>query len=43
MTRHQYGNSAPVSQTSFHRETSGGVVKMSAVFSDKDSHTEDEL
>ena len=27
VTRHQYGNSALVSQTSFHGETSVGVVK----------------
>ena len=33
VTRHQYGISALVSQTSFRGETSGGVAKMSVVFS----------
>ena len=33
VTRHQYGISALVSQTSFRGETSGGVAKLLAVFS----------
>ena len=33
VTRHQYGTSAVVSQTSFGGETSGGVAKLLAVFS----------
>ena len=32
-TRHQYGISALVSQTSFRRETSGGVAKLACVAS----------
>ena len=33
VTRHQYGISALVSQTSFRRETSGGVAKLACVAS----------